>query len=65
MAPGRACRLAQLTEPARTRTIVAEAIMWYHPAAFTMGKRDVIGAWLLCLVAAALFFGWPLFESII
>ena len=32
--------------------------MWYHPAAFTLGKRDVIGAWLLCLVAVALFFGY-------
>jgi hypothetical protein len=30
--------------------------MWYHPAAFALGKRDVIGAWILCLVAA-LFFG--------
>jgi hypothetical protein len=39
--------------------------MWYHPTAFTLGKRDVIGAWLLCLVAVALFFGWPIFESLI
>jgi len=24
--------------------------MWYHPAAFAVGKRDMIGAWLVCLV---------------
>jgi hypothetical protein len=39
--------------------------MWYHPAAFALGKRDVIGAWLLSLVAVALFFGWPVLESLI
>jgi hypothetical protein len=39
--------------------------MWYHPAAFTLGVRDVIGAWILCLVGAALFFGWPLIEMLI
>jgi hypothetical protein len=22
--------------------------MWDHPAAFALGKRDVIGAWLAC-----------------
>ncbi|HVH79559.1 MAG TPA: hypothetical protein VM782_09235 [Stellaceae bacterium] len=31
--------------------------MWYSPLTFSLGKRDVIGAWLMCLVAAALFFG--------
>ena len=31
--------------------------MWYHPAALVLGGRDVIGAWLVCLVVAALCFG--------
>jgi hypothetical protein len=26
--------------------------MWYHPAAFAVGERDMIGAWLVCLVVA-------------
>lgn len=30
--------------------------MWYSPLAFSVGKRDVIGAWLMCLVVAAVFF---------
>jgi hypothetical protein len=29
--------------------------MWYYPAAFLVEKRDVIGAWLVCLMAAACF----------
>ena len=39
--------------------------MWYHPAAFTLGKRDVIGAWIICLAVVAVFFGWPMLESLI
>jgi hypothetical protein len=31
--------------------------MWYYPAAFVLGKRDVIGAWLVCLIIAAACFG--------
>jgi hypothetical protein len=31
--------------------------MWYHPAAFVLGKRDVMGAWLVCLGVAAMCFG--------
>jgi hypothetical protein len=31
--------------------------MWYDPAAFLVGKRDVIGAWLVCLLVAAACFG--------
>jgi hypothetical protein len=34
--------------------------MWYHPAAFALGKRDVIGAWLLCLVTVIGVFGYGL-----
>jgi hypothetical protein len=33
--------------------------MWYHPAAFFVGKRDVIGAWIICLALATAFFGYP------
>jgi hypothetical protein len=39
--------------------------MWYHPAAFALGKRDVIGAWIVCLAIAVPFFGWPMLESVI
>jgi hypothetical protein len=31
--------------------------MWYYPADFVLGKRDVVGAWLVCLVIAAACFG--------
>jgi hypothetical protein len=31
--------------------------MWYYSADFALGKRDVIGAWLVCLVIAAACFG--------
>jgi hypothetical protein len=37
--------------------------MWYHPAAFTVGKRDVIGAWIICLFVAAACFGSPLLNG--
>jgi hypothetical protein len=33
--------------------------MWYHPAAFFVGKRDVIGAWVICHAVATAFFGYP------
>ena len=33
--------------------------MWYHPAAFFLTKRDVIGAWLICFAVATAFFGYP------
>jgi hypothetical protein len=33
--------------------------MWYHPAAFFLTKRDVIGAWLICIAVATAFFGYP------
>lgn len=34
--------------------------MEYYPDAFNLGIRDVIGAWLVCLVVVAVFFGYPL-----
>jgi hypothetical protein len=37
--------------------------MWYHPAAFFLGKRDVIGAWLICLALAMAFFGYPVVTT--
>jgi hypothetical protein len=39
--------------------------MWYHPAAFTLGKRDVIAAWLVCLAISAASFGLPTIERLI
>jgi hypothetical protein len=30
--------------------------MWDHPAAFALGKRDLIGAWLVCLAFGAACF---------
>ena len=33
--------------------------MWYRPFAFSVGIRDVIGAWLVCLVIAAACFSLP------
>ena len=33
--------------------------MWYHPASFFVEKRDVIGAWVICLAVAVVFFGYP------
>jgi hypothetical protein len=37
--------------------------MWYCPAAFFLGKRDVIGAWLVCLIIAAACFGPPMLAA--
>ena len=37
--------------------------MWYHPAAFFVGKRDVIGAWVICLSVAVTFFGYPVVTT--
>ena len=37
--------------------------MWYHPAAFFLDKRDVIGAWLICLALAMAFFGYPVVTT--
>jgi hypothetical protein len=39
--------------------------MWYYPAAFVLGKRDVVGAWLVCMVIAAACFGSPLLAAAI
>jgi hypothetical protein len=37
--------------------------MWYHPAAFFLTKRDVIGAWLICVAVATAFFGYPVVTT--
>lgn len=37
--------------------------MWYHPAAFFVEKRDVIGAWLICLLVAAACVGSPILSA--
>jgi hypothetical protein len=33
--------------------------MWYDSPTLVLGKRDVIGAWLVCLALAAACFGLP------
>jgi hypothetical protein len=37
--------------------------MWYYPASFFVEKRDVIGAWLVCLVLAAGCLGSPMLGA--
>ena len=37
--------------------------MEYYPGAFSLGIRDAIGAWLVCLAIAAAFFGYPLVTA--
>jgi hypothetical protein len=37
--------------------------MWYYPGAFLVGKRDVIGAWLVCLLVAAACFVSPVLSA--
>jgi hypothetical protein len=37
--------------------------MWYHPAGFFLTRRDVIGAWIICLAIAVAFFGCPVAPS--
>jgi hypothetical protein len=37
--------------------------MWYHPAGFFLTRRDVIGAWIICLAIAMAFFGYPVVSS--
>jgi hypothetical protein len=39
--------------------------MWYHPAAFALGNRDVIAAWFVCLAISAASFGLPAIERLI
>ena len=39
------------------------AAMSYYPAAFLVDKRNVIGAWLVCLFVAAVCFGSPLLGA--
>jgi hypothetical protein len=37
--------------------------MWYHPGAHALGRRDVIGAWIICVCAALVFLGLPLIAN--
>jgi hypothetical protein len=37
--------------------------MWYHPSAFFLTRRDVIGAWIICLAIVMAFFGYPFVSS--
>jgi hypothetical protein len=37
--------------------------MWYHPGAHSLGPRDVIGAWIVCLFAVLVFLGLPAFVG--
>jgi len=37
--------------------------MWYHPAALILSKRDVIAAWIVCLVLVAACFGSPMLAA--
>lgn len=39
--------------------------MWYHPAAFALGSRDVIASWRVCLAISAAFLGLPAVQSLI
>ena len=34
--------------------------MWYYPASFCIGIRDVIGAWLVSLAIATGFCAWAM-----
>jgi hypothetical protein len=33
--------------------------MWYDPPTLVLGKRDVVGAWLVCFALAAVCFVLP------
>jgi len=37
--------------------------MWYHPAAFAVGIRDVIAAWIVCLTIFAALFAFASLEN--
>ena len=37
--------------------------MWYYPAVSSVGRRDVIGAWLVCLIVAAAYFGTSMVRT--
>jgi hypothetical protein len=36
----------------RDKAIHWSSVMDYHPQAFSIGVRDVVAAWLVCLIAA-------------
>ena len=33
--------------------------MWDHSAGCDLGTHEVIGAWIICLALATVFFGYP------
>ncbi len=37
--------------------------MWYHPAAYSVTKKDVIAAWLVCSLIAVSFFVGTVFAA--
>jgi hypothetical protein len=37
--------------------------MWYHPAAYSVTKKDVIAAWLVCSLIAVSFFVATVFAA--
>jgi hypothetical protein len=37
--------------------------MWYPPGALILSKRDVIAAWIVCLVVVAACFGSPMLAA--
>ena len=37
--------------------------MFYHPAAFALGIRDVIAAWLVCLTLVAALFAFAAVDN--
>ena len=57
--PARCHRIEPAGQTDRTERL--EATVWYHPAAFAVGKRDMIGAWLVCLVVAVTCLGSSMF----
>ena len=65
IAQRRGCRFLAARQWGYSVSPLWRSTMWYHPAAFALGKRDVVAAWLVCLAISAAFFGLPAVESLI
>jgi hypothetical protein len=39
--------------------------MWDHSVTFNLSERDVIGAWIICLALATVFFGYPVIITVL